>query len=227
MSENTTVRYSDAELQEFKAIIEDKMEKAKNELRYLEEQIQELTESSNDNQSGDWFDDSSLHSDIEMLSNMASRQRQFIDALDAALIRIKNKTYGICTVTGKLIDKKRLLIVPHATKSLEAKEVEKTQVEPKPVKAVAVAPAPKPKEEIVEKKIITKVIKRTGTKTVAPKPIDDDDDFEFGETKGRGFEDDLGDDMMDMDIEIGIEDDMDVDNIADKDDDEGYDESED
>lgn len=211
--ENTTVRYSDAELQEFKALIDDKMEKAKKELQYLEDQIQELTESSNDNQSGDWFDDSSLHTDIEMLSNMATRQRQFIDALEAALIRIRNKTYGICTVTGKLIDKKRLLIVPHATKSLEAKEIEKTQ-ETKPVKTTPAVTLPKPKEEVTEKKIITKVIKRTGAKPVASKPVDDDDDFDFGDTPGAKFDDEFTDE--DMDLEISLDDDMD-DTIADKD----------
>lgn len=216
--ETTTVRYSDADLQEFKVLIEGKLDKAKVELDYLEEQIQDLTESSNDNQSGDWFDDSSLHTDIEMLSNMATRQRQFIDALEAAMVRVKNKTYGICTVTGKLIDKKRLLVVPHATKSLEAKEIEKTQPEPKPAKAI-VAPAPPKKEEAQakpEKKIITKVIKRSGTKPAPVKPIDEDEDFEF-DTSGPSFDEEFEDDME-------TDNDVDIDNIPD---DEPYDDDND
>jgi RNA polymerase-binding transcription factor DksA len=214
--ENVIARYSDEELQEFKALIDDKMGKARNELQYLEEQIQELTESSNDNQSGDWFDDSSLHSDIEMLNNMALRQRQFIDALEAALIRIRNKTYGICTVTGKLIDKKRLQVVPHATKSLEAKEIEKTQVESKLIKPVIAAPViqTKPKEETKEKKIITKVIKRSGSKTTVSKPADDDDELLF-EAPVTDFEDDFDDGGLN-DMEVDDEVDVDVDNIPDE-----------
>ncbi|MEZ4951078.1 MAG: hypothetical protein R2769_02560 [Saprospiraceae bacterium] len=205
----TTIRYSDADLQEFKQVIEKKMERTREELNYLQEQIQDLNETSSNNQSGDWFDDSSLHSDIEMLSNMAARQRQFLEALEAAMIRIKNKTYGICTVTGKLIDKKRLLIVPHATKSLEAKEIEATGGEKKP--KTAIPPKAKEKSEAApEKKIITKVIKRSGSSTAAPKKIDDDDDdFDLIDDPKAKF-DDFEDDDDDMD-------DVDMDNMADDD----------
>src|SRR5690606_32237736 len=151
-----------------------------------------------------------------------TRQRQFIDALEAALVRVKNKTYGICSVTGKLIDKKRLLVVPHATKSLEAKEIEKIQTEPKPAKVVIPPPAVKKEETQAkpEKKIITKVIKRSGTKPPPIKPIDEDEDFDFDTTSGPSFDEEFDDDMDTND------DDVDMDNIA-ADEDDSYDDNED
>lgn len=118
-------RYSDEELQEFKVLIDEKLESAKSELQGLEQQMMELRENMSDEQGGDWFDDSSIHTEIEFLTKMAERQRQFVQNLEMALVRIKNKSYGICSVTGELIDKQRLLLVPHATKSVKAKEREK------------------------------------------------------------------------------------------------------
>ncbi len=133
MDNNTTpVRYSDEELEEFRTLIIGKLDKAKEELAFMEEQLSELSESTNNKNSADLFDDSSLHSEIEMLSRMILRQQQFIRNLDAALLRIKNKTYGICTITGQLIDKKRLMLVPHATKSVVGKEEEKKQIAQEP-----------------------------------------------------------------------------------------------
>ena len=116
-----TVRYTDEELQVFKTLIEGKLEKARNEVRFLQDQMAEANENSASQQSGDWTDESSTHTEMELLNNMLNRQRQFIQNLESALMRIQNKTYGICTMTGQLIDKKRLLLVPHATKSVEAK----------------------------------------------------------------------------------------------------------
>ena len=84
----------------------------------------EMRENMSDEQGGDWFDDSSIHTEIEFLSKMAERQRQHLQGLEMALVRIKNKSFGICTVTGELIDKQRLLLVPHTTKSVKAKENE-------------------------------------------------------------------------------------------------------
>lgn len=196
----TTIRYSDAELQEFKALIEKKIERTREELNYLNDQIEDLNASSAGTQSGDWFDDSSRHADVEMLSNMATRQRQFLESLEAAMIRIKNKTYGICTVTGKLIDKKRLMVVPHATKSLEAKEIEKSGVKKPKVQI----PPPKAKsKETGEKKIISKIIKKPSN-TTAPKKVEEEDDDDLDllddETKFDDFEDDDAD-MDDIDLE--------------------------
>ena len=116
--------YSDEELIEFKKVIDDKLESTKRELEDIEQQMMELRDNMADEQGGDWFDDSSIHTEIEFLTKMAERQKQFIQNLEMALIRIKNKSYGICSVTGELIEKQRLLLVPHATKSVKAKESE-------------------------------------------------------------------------------------------------------
>ena len=120
----TKARYSDEELEEFKKIILEKLEFAKSELEGIEQQMMELRENMSDEQGGDWFDDSSIHTEIEFLTKLAERQRQFVQNLELALVRIKNKSYGICSVTGELIDKQRLMLVPHATKSVPAKERE-------------------------------------------------------------------------------------------------------
>ena len=122
MEDKTTItRYSDAELEEFKEIIDKKLARAQEELAYYEQQILEITENSGDDHGGDWMDDSSTNNDMEFLNNMAIRQRKLIQDLENALVRIRNKSYGICVVTGKLIDKRRLKVQPIATKSVEVK----------------------------------------------------------------------------------------------------------
>ena len=121
---NMKTRYSDEELMEFKKVIDDKLESTKRELEDIEQQMMELRDNMADEQGGDWFDDSSIHTEIEFLTKMAERQKNFIQNLEMALVRIKNKSYGICLVSGELIDKQRLLLVPHATKSVKAKESE-------------------------------------------------------------------------------------------------------
>lgn len=124
MEHNEVVRYSDADLEEFRILIETKLERAEKHLAELQEQILEITENTSDEHGGDWVDDSSINNDVEMLNNMAIRQRMHIQDLDNALVRIKNKSYGICSITGQLIDKRRLLAVPTTTKSLAAKVAE-------------------------------------------------------------------------------------------------------
>lgn len=125
-------RYSDKELAEFRKIILEKLQQAKNDLNYLQEQI---------GQKGDGdagisettfasSDDGSTSMEREYLVQMASRLRKYIDHLDKALVRIENKTYGICRVTGKLIEKERLLAVPHATLSMEGKRLESHAPQP-------------------------------------------------------------------------------------------------
>ncbi len=116
-------RYSDEELEEFKQIIEKKLAKAREDLKML-------TEAYN-NDDGHGTDDTSptfkvLEEGYQVLSKeensrLAARQQKFINSLENALLRIENKTYGICRVTGKLISKERLRSVPHATLSIEAK----------------------------------------------------------------------------------------------------------
>jgi RNA polymerase-binding transcription factor DksA len=119
-----TMRYSDAELTEFRELINKKLEIAKKELAYLQGLITRKDESG-DLDEGRYMtmEDGSMSMEREQLSQMASRQIQFIDHLEKAIMRIENKTYGICRVTGKLIDKARLRAVPHATLSIEAKQM--------------------------------------------------------------------------------------------------------
>ncbi|MGC4101582.1 TraR/DksA family transcriptional regulator [Ferruginibacter sp.] len=117
------VRYSDADLAEFRELIQRKLESAKKELAYLQGLITRKDEMGGDNDDARYMtmEDGSMSMEREQLSQMASRQITFIDHLEKALMRIENKTYGICRVTGKLIDKARLRAVPHATLSIEAK----------------------------------------------------------------------------------------------------------
>ena len=122
-STETLVKYSDAELKEFKDLISKKVDAAKKELVYLQGIITRKDELGGDNDDARYMtmEDGSVSMEREQLGQMASRQITFIDHLEKALMRIENKTYGICRVTGRLIDKARLRAVPHATLSLEAK----------------------------------------------------------------------------------------------------------
>jgi DnaK suppressor protein len=119
-----TLRYSDAELLEFKEIITKKLDSAKEEYRYLVNQIKHENENGTDDTGSAYvaIDDGSASQQKESVSQLAARQQKFIDSLETALVRIENKTYGICRVTGKLISKDRLRIVPHTTQSIEAKK---------------------------------------------------------------------------------------------------------
>ena len=116
-------RYSDADLAEFREIIQRKLDSAKKELSYLQGLITRKDEMGGDNDDARYMtmEDGSMSMEREQLSQMASRQITFIDHLEKAVMRIENKTYGICRVTGQLIDKARLRAVPHATLSMEAK----------------------------------------------------------------------------------------------------------
>ncbi len=118
-----TMRYSDNDLIEFREIITRKLDAAKKELTYLQGLITRKEEGG-DMDEGRYMtmEDGSVSMEREQLSQMASRQITFIDHLEKAMMRIENKTYGICRVTGQLIDKARLRAVPHATLSIEAKQ---------------------------------------------------------------------------------------------------------
>ncbi len=221
---NTVVRYSDGELAEFKALIEKKLANAQEQLDSLQEQILEITENTSDEHGGDWMDDSSINNDVEMLNNMAIRQRRYIKDLENALVRIRNKTYGICTITGELIDKKRLLAVPTTTKSLLAKTQEQNPATERRSSSIE-RPTPKPTGE---KKVITKIIRKSPTKPAPPKPADfdedDDDDFNLGEfyddtddeldksiVNLDEFADDTDDEDVNLDVDTGGMDDDDED----------------
>lgn len=122
MSENNKNRYSDEELAEFRVLIEEKLSEARKQLEQSQEQLTELNESGETSRAGT-FEEGASNWQREHLSKMASRQQRFVRDLEHALIRIKNKTYGVCSVTGELIEKKRLFLVPHATKSIKGKEL--------------------------------------------------------------------------------------------------------
>ncbi|MCD2424046.1 hypothetical protein LQ567_14805 [Niabella pedocola] len=120
----SVIRYSDSDLTEFKEIILRKLDAAKKELAYLQGLITRRDEGG-DMDEGRYMtmEDGSVSMEREQLSQLASRQITFIDHLEKALMRVENKTYGICRVTGHLIDKARLRAVPHATLSMEAKSM--------------------------------------------------------------------------------------------------------
>ena len=119
-TEQEKTRYSDEELQEFKNLILEKIEVAKKSYDQLMAKLQ-TDESRN---SFNMLEEGANTQEQEEASQRAARQQDFIKKLQAALVRIENKTYGVCRVTGKLIPKGRLLAVPHATLSVEGKELE-------------------------------------------------------------------------------------------------------
>jgi len=119
------VRYSDAELAEFKVLITEKIANAEKDLKHYQGQIDHSADNTGDD--GSKFaslEDGSESLSREKIAQLAHRQRKFIQQLKAALVRIENKTYGVCRVTGKLISKERLKIVPHTTLSIEAKNAQ-------------------------------------------------------------------------------------------------------
>ncbi len=206
---SATARYSDTDLEEFRVLVETKLDTANQELAYLQEQILEITENSGDDHGGDWMDDSSTNNDIEFLNNMAIRQRKYVQDLENALIRIKNKTYGICLTTGHLIEKRRLLAVPTATKSVEAKTAEAVEAPKKMVEKAPISLDQLEKLEKLEKKekpstpkIITKVIRKP-TKPAKPVNVDDDDDLDFDFDKEYSYDGGGSDDAADDDFEKG------------------------
>ena len=119
-------RYSDKELGEFKELILKKLESSKKENQYLQDQISRTDDHGTDDTENRYIslEDSNASMEREHLQQMAVRQQQFINHLEKALIRIANKTYGICRETGKLISKGRLKAVPHATLSIAAKNAQ-------------------------------------------------------------------------------------------------------
>lgn len=219
---NIITRYTDSELEEFRVLLEEKLEKAKSQYENLINQIKEVTENSSGDFTKDLTDFSSSQTEVELLNNMATRQRTYIQDLQNALIRIRNKSYGICVVTGQLIDKKRLMAVPTTTKSVIAK----TEGEQQALAALAAKQKADEEEEEIKKKkevtpkkpvIITKVIKKPSSTPKPKKSFDDDEDDEldeilkdldnFGEEGEVAFDDDLD---MEDDTTTGFDDDFDI-----------------
>jgi DnaK suppressor protein len=124
MAEKT--RYSKEELEEFRGIINEKLDKAREDLQLLVDQLSHKDDHGTDDTSPTFklLDEGSEVLSREEINQLAARQQKFIQSLENALIRISNGTYGICRATGKLISKERLRIVPHATLSIEAKNAQ-------------------------------------------------------------------------------------------------------
>ncbi|KRO67718.1 MAG: molecular chaperone DnaK [Cryomorphaceae bacterium BACL21 MAG-121220-bin10] len=127
MGQEEKLRYNDKELEEFKLLINEKLNKAKEQLTLIESAYRNDSNNGTDDTSPTFkaFDEGSETMSKEANSQLAIRQEKFIRDLKNALIRIENKTYGVCRVTGKLIMAERLRIVPHATLSIEAKNMQK------------------------------------------------------------------------------------------------------
>ena len=123
MENSNKTRYSDSKLQEFKELIQDKLRSSKEELNALTSSLSNPNANGTEDTSGAYktLEDGSATMEKEQINQLAARQKKFIDNLENALVRIENKTYGICRETGKLIQKERLRAVPHATLSMEAK----------------------------------------------------------------------------------------------------------
>lgn len=119
-------RYTDAELDEFKEIIESKLKEAKTDLELLKGSLSHSDDHGTDDtgRSFNMMEDGSETLSREEMSQLAARQEKFVQNLQNALMRIMNKNYGVCRVTGKLIRKERLKLVPHATLSIEAKKAQ-------------------------------------------------------------------------------------------------------
>ena len=127
MAQDLNVRYSDKDLAKFKSLIEEKIKKAKSHLDLLKSSYMNDGNNGTDDTSPTFkaFEEGSQTMSKEANTQLAIRQEKFIRDLKNALLRIENKTYGICRVTGKLINKERLKLVPHATLSIEAKNMQK------------------------------------------------------------------------------------------------------
>ena len=127
MAEDKKVRYTDKELEEFRVLIDEKIAKAKTDLELLRSAYMNDGNNGTDDTAPTFkaFEEGSETMSKEANTQLALRQEKFIRDLKNALIRIENKTYGICRVTGKLINKQRLFLVPHATLSIEAKNMQK------------------------------------------------------------------------------------------------------
>jgi RNA polymerase-binding transcription factor DksA len=216
-----TKRFSDEELNEFKVIILKKIEETKEQISDARTQILEINENSGDDHSKDLTDFSTTQGEIEMLNTILQRQKKYLQELEFALIRIKNKNYGICVVTGTLIDKARLKAVPTTTKSMAAKlgsELEKVHQSNRTSKANNDGDDDSDikdvKPKIRKPVIITKVIKKNPTP--APKK-ELDDDF-LDSILGKNDDDD-DDDYDDTSDDLVIDENFDVADDSEMDDD--------
>lgn len=180
---NIINRYSDEELLEFKKLVEQKIENSRKQLQSMTDRVENISEASGND--GDWMDDSSNLQDLDMLNAMIGRQHKHVRDLENALIRISNKRFGICVVSGKLIDKRRLMAVPTTTKSLEVKITI-----PEKIKRAAIE---KKKSTTTKASAsFSRILKRTGGKSTSKPALEKDNYFD--------------DEDDDIDVELGFED---------------------
>lgn len=121
--EQKHVGYSDEDLEMFGNLIDEKIKNAREQLAFYKDQLTELAENSDSKIKS--LDDGASTTELETIARLASRQEKLIEHLVKARVRVDNKVYGVCRVTGKLISKERLKAVPHATLSIEAKKARK------------------------------------------------------------------------------------------------------
>jgi RNA polymerase-binding transcription factor DksA len=181
--EKGTVRYSSADLQEFQQAVEARLAKAKLQIQQLEAQLEDLYE--NNSNGYDLDDNGSLEQEKELLQTMLMRQRKHSVDLNNALIRIHNRTYGICEITGELIDKRRLLAVPTTTKSLQAKE----RLQAEAMKGQLPSRSA-PKRTRPANAVITTVVRRKAANPALIDTFDDLDYQEDNESLAEGYDDD-------------------------------------
>lgn len=190
MTTNTSNRYSDADLLEFTAAINKDLAKSEKQLANLEEQLADAVEANDDQ--GDYVDSAANQSELDMIQTMINRQRKHILDLQNALQRIHNKSYGICIVTGELIDKRRLLVVPTTARNLAAKVT--PPVVQKPFKPAVKAATGGPN------KIISRVISKPKPANI-PISKDWDEDDEYYDEEALFIEDEFDfDSIPDEDI---------------------------
>lgn len=166
-----TNRYSNKDLAVFEARIQEKLQRARKDLEFIQEQIQNTETNKRE---GDRMDDTSNSSDLDLLYMMGNRHRQHIRDLENALIRIHNKSYGICIISGELIDKRRLLAVPTTTKSLAAKTQPISEAKKNTPRKTVIN---KSKSYKIESKIISK--KNNSTPVVLENEEDSEELFNF------------------------------------------------
>ena len=172
---NSTTRFSDQELEFFKIRVEEKLAKANNDRSFIKDQINDFSDSRE--RTGDWVDSTSSGSELDMLYTMLSRTQKHITDLERALMRIANKTYGICSITGELIDKRRLFAVPTTTKSLAAK-LKQSEVK----SATTFKPKAKTRKFTPETKIPNKTAKKVRPSSIFDKEyIAKEEDFLLNE----------------------------------------------
>lgn len=160
MQNSQTERYSTGDLLVFEKVIQRKLAKAERQLATLDAQLKEAAD--NKSSESDWVDDSSSSANLQLLDTMANRLRKHVVDLKNAQLRIHNKSYGICSLTGNLIDKKRLMAVPTTTKSVAAKTAKKRGSQ---------------RSTIARRSSVPKVISRVIPKSSKPKAAEKETDY--------------------------------------------------